>query len=76
MDIKSIFPMLGADVGHVDGRNPSATKKGPGRKPAAGHKKGKRKGPKRFMKRAAQPVMTSQTDNVTNTPLKAATRGG
>lgn len=76
MDIKSIFPMLGANIGHVDGRNPSATKKGPGRKPVAGHKKGKRGGPKRYMKRVENQTQQSQTANVTNTPLKAATRGG
>lgn len=75
MDIKQLFPMLGADFGKSDGRNPSATKKGPGRKAVAGHKKAKAKGPKRYMKRSVNKVQQSQTDNVTNTPLKAAARG-
>lgn len=76
MDIRQLFPMLGADTGKTDGRSPSSTKKGPGRKAATGHKKGKKKGPKRYMKRVEKTQQQSQTANVTNTPLKAATRGG
>lgn len=74
--IKDIFPMLGADMGKVDGRNPSATKKGPGRKHKDGSHKGKSK--KSTFKRAAvnKVKVAQQTDNVTNAPLKAATRGG
>ena len=75
--IKDIFPMLGANMGSVDGRNPSATKKGPGRKHAEGARKGKSRGS--TFKRAAvnkKVKVQQQTDNVTNTPLKAATRGG
>jgi len=76
MDIRQLFPMLGADTGKTDVRNPSSTKKGPGRKATSGHKKGKRKGPKRYMKRVENTQQESQTANVTNTPLKAAARGG
>ena len=76
MNIASVFPMLGQDLGKIDGRNPSATKKGPGRKPKAGHVKNKQKGARRYMKSAQPTVQQSQTDNVANVPLKAATRGG
>lgn len=75
--IKDIFPSLGMDMGSVDGRNPSSTKKGPGRKHSQGHKKSS--GNKSTFKRAAvnkKVKVQQQTDNVTNTPLKAATRGG
>jgi hypothetical protein len=72
--IKDIFPMLGADMGKSDGRNPSATKKGPGRKPVDGHKKGKAKR-SAFQKAQAKVKVAAQTANVTNTPLKAAARG-
>jgi hypothetical protein len=72
--IKDIFPMLGADMGKSDGRNPSATKKGPGRKPVAGHVKGKAKRTA-FQKAKAKVKVAAQTANVTNTPLKAAARG-
>ena len=75
--IKDIFPMLGMDMGSVDGRNPSATKKGPGRKHSQGHTKSPKN--KSTFKRAAvnkKVKVQQQTDNVTNTPLKAATRGG
>ena len=77
MSLTDLFPTLGAKTPHVDGRNPHATKKGPGRKAAAGHKKAKRKTSTRFLKRAVNKVkpMNPQTDTVTNTPLKAATRG-
>jgi hypothetical protein len=75
MDIFQLFPMLGSRSVAVDNRNPSATKKGPGRKPMAGHKKANVKGPKRFTRRAVK-LASSQTDNVANTPLKSATRGG
>lgn len=76
MDIKQLFAVLGAASSEKGGRNPSSTKKGPGRTAKAGHKKGKRKGPKRYTKRVDVQTPTSQTDNVTNTPLKAAARGG
>lgn len=76
MDIRQLFPTLGSGVSSLDGKSPSATKKGPGRKAAHGHKKIKRKGPKQYVKKAATRVSQSQTDNVTNKPLKAATRGG
>jgi|688.fasta_scaffold2080518_1 hypothetical protein len=75
MDIRQLFPTLGAGASTSDGKSPSATKKGPGRKAAHGHKKIKRKGPKRYVKKVATKVGQSQTDNVTNKPLKAATRG-
>jgi hypothetical protein len=77
MFLTDLFPTLGAKTPRVDGRNPHATKKGPGRKAAAGHKKAKRKVSNRFLKRQVNKVkpMNAQTDTVTNTPLKAATRG-
>ena len=74
--IKDIFPSLGMNLGKTDDRNPSATKKGPGRKHTEGAKKGKSKG-STFKRAAVNKVkVQQQTDNVTNTPLKAATRGG
>lgn len=76
MSLTDIWPMLGAKGPKIDGRNPHATKKGPGRRAAAGHKKTKRKGSNRFMRQSTQvKKMAPQTDTVTNTPLKAATRG-
>jgi len=72
--IKDIFPMLGADMGKSGGRNPSATKKGPGRKHQAVLKKvGVKSGT--FQKAKAKVKVRQQTANVTNTPLKAAARG-
>ena len=73
--IKDIFPSLGMNLGKTDDRNPSATKKGPGRKHKEGATKGKSKG-STFKRAAVNKVKVQQTDNVTNTPLKAATRGG
>ena len=74
--IKDIFPSLGMNLGKTDDRNPSATKKGPGRKHKDGAHKGKRKSAA-FKRAAVSKVkVQQQTDNVTNTPLKAATRGG
>jgi hypothetical protein len=74
--IKDIFPSLGMDLGKTDDRNPSATKKGPGRKHKDGATKGKSKG-STFKRAAVNKVkVAQQTDNVANTPLKAATRGG
>jgi hypothetical protein len=74
--IKDIFPSLGMDLGKTDDRNLSATKKGPGRKHKDGAMKGKAK--KSTFKRAAvkKVKVAAQTDHVTNSPLKAATRGG
>ena len=74
--IKEIFPSLGMNLGPSDERNPSATKKGPGRKHKQGATKGKSKG-STFKRAAVNKVkVAQQTDNVANTPLKAATRGG
>ena len=76
MSLTDLFPTLGVKGPKVDGRNPHATKKGPGRKAAEGHKKAKRKVANRFMKQSTKvKKMAPQTDTVTNTPLKAATRG-
>ena len=60
----------------MSNKNPSATKKGPGRKHVQGATKGK--AAKSTFKRAAvnKVKVMQQTDNVANTPLKAATRGG
>jgi hypothetical protein len=78
MFLTDLFPTLGAKTQKVDGRNPHATKKGPGRKAAEGHKKSKRKVSSRFLKRQVNKLkpMNAQTDTVTNAPLKAAARGG
>ena len=76
MKITDLFPTLGTVYVKVDAKSPSATRKGPGRKASHGHMKVKRRGPKRYIKKAAVKVGQSQTDNVTNKPLKAATRGG
>jgi hypothetical protein len=76
MDILRIFPMLGSRSAPMDNRNPSATKKGPGRKASHGHKKTKSHQSKQYQRRLEQHTAKSQTDNVTNTPLKSATRGG
>jgi hypothetical protein len=74
--IKDIFPSLGMNLGRSDDRNPSATKKGPGRKHKDGAAKGKAKG-STFKRAAVKKVkVAAQTDHVTNSPLKAATRGG
>ena len=74
--IKEIFPSLGMNLGPSDERNPSATKKGPGRKHKQGATKGKAKG-STFKRAAVKKVkVAAQTDHVTNSPLKAATRGG
>jgi len=77
MFLTDIWPMLGAkSTGHFgDGRNPHATKKGPGRKAGPGHKKGKRGKPAAFRRAANKVKMSNQPDTPTNTPLKAATRG-
>ena len=78
MFLTDIWPMLGAKTtGYTgDGRNPHATKKGPGRKAGPGHKKGKRGKHAAFRRVASKVKVAQQTDNVTNTPLKAAARGG
>jgi len=74
--IKDFFPSLGMDLGKSDDRNPSTTKKGPGRKHKQGATKGKAKG-STFKRAAVKKVkVAAQTDHVTNSPLKAATRGG
>lgn len=74
--IKEIFPSLGMHMGNIDNRNPSATKKGPGRKHKEGATKGRAK-KSTYRRTAVNKVkVAQQTDNVTNTPLKAATRGG
>jgi len=61
----------------MSNKNPSATKKGPGRYHKEGHQKAspQRRRSGQF-RRAAVSRQTSQVDGVTNTPLKAATRGG
>lgn len=82
MKIADIFPSLGMGLGKVDASNPSTTKKGPGRKHKQHHQKSGRRnvGHERLMRmaqaHAMASMMGSQTDNVTNTPLKSATRGG
>ena len=83
MNIQDVFPSLGMNLGSTDGRNPSATKKGPGRKHSAHHRKSKGKGnpnQARMMAMAqaalAAQMAGSQTDHVSNVPLKSATRGG
>ena len=78
MFLTDIWPMLGAKTTwHTgDGRNPHATKKGPGRKAGPGHKKGKRGKHAAFRRAVNKVKVAQQTDNVTNTPLKAAARGG
>jgi hypothetical protein len=74
--IKDIFPSLGMYLGPSSERNPSATKQGPGRKHRQGATKGKAK-VSTFKRATVNKVKAQQqTDNVTNTPLKAATRGG
>jgi hypothetical protein len=74
--IKDVFPSLGMYLGASDDRNSSATKKGPGRKHKQGATKGKAK-QSTFKRAAVNKVrVQQQTDNVTNTPLKSATRGG
>ncbi len=73
---KDIFPSIGAPFEKVDSRKSSATKKGPGRKHKQGAKKGKAK-PSTYKRSAVSKVQVQQqTDNVANTPLKSATRGG
>lgn len=60
----------------MSNKNPSSTKKGPGRYHRQGATKGKAK-VSTFKRAAVNKVkVAQQTDNVTNTPLKAATRGG
>lgn len=82
MKITDIFSGLGMNLGKVDGRNPSATKKGPGRKHSQHHQKSRGKGPDagRLIKMAQAHAMASmlgtQTDHVSNVPLKSAARGG
>lgn len=82
MNIQDVFPSLGMNIGPTDGRNPSATKKGPGRKHSQHHRKSRGKGPDQgrmmAMAQAAAlaSMMGSQTDHVSNVPLKSATRGG
>ena len=74
--IDAIFPSLGSTYQKIDARNPSATKKGPGRKHMQGATKGEARG-STFKRSAGKKVkVQQQTDNVTNTPLKSATRGG
>jgi hypothetical protein len=61
----------------MSNKNPSATKKGPGRYHKEGVSKGKAS--KSTFKRAAvnaKVKVAKQTDHVTNSPLKAAARGG
>jgi hypothetical protein len=78
MFLTDIWPMLGAkSQGNFgDGRNPHATKKGPGRKAGPGHKKGKRGKHQAFRRAANKVKVAQQTDGVANAPLKAAARGG
>jgi hypothetical protein len=60
----------------MSNKNPSSTKKGPGRYHKQGAKKGK--ATKSGFKRTAVKTkvkVAQQTDNVTNSPLKAAARG-
>jgi hypothetical protein len=74
--IKEIFPSLGMNFGRSDDRNQSATKKGPGRKHKQGATKGKSKGSTYKRSAVSKVQVQQQTDNVANTPLKSATRGG
>ena len=83
MNIQDVFPSLGMGLGKTDGRNPSTTKSGPGRRHKPHHQKGSRRSNANSasMMAMAQAAMMaqmagSQTDHVTNTPLKSATRGG
>lgn len=78
MSLTDIWPMLGlGKTGpRVDGRNPHATKKGPGRKAGPGHKKGRRRKHTAFRRAASKVQTAQQNDNVANAPLKAAARGG
>ena len=74
--IDTFFPSLSSNYEKIDARNFSATKKGPGRKHKQGATKGEAKA-STFTRSAGKRVkIQQQTDNVTNTPLKAATRGG
>lgn len=66
----------------MSNKNPSSTKKGPGRYHKDGHVKSRVRGGDNYrMMQMAQAAMMaqmmgSQTDNVSNVPLKSATRGG
>jgi hypothetical protein len=61
----------------MSNKNPSATKKGPGRYHKQGKTKGKLARPSYKLASANTKVkVKQQTDNVANTPLKSATRGG
>lgn len=74
--IETFFPSLGATHEKVDARNPSATKKGPGRIHMQGKIKDTPKRPSYKLAVNAKVKVKQQTDNVANTPLKSATRGG
>lgn len=58
----------------MNNKNPSATKKGPGRYHKQGGVKGEATKPT-FKRAAAKVKVAQQTANVTNTPLKSAARG-
>jgi hypothetical protein len=61
----------------MSNKNPSATKKGPGRYHKQGVTKGKAsKSSYRPSAAKTKVKVAAQTDHVTNSPLKAATRGG
>lgn len=60
----------------MSNKNPSSTKKGPGRYHKQGATKGAATAPTFKRSAVKKTKVTQQTDNVTNTPLKAATRGG
>jgi len=61
----------------MSNKNPSATKKGPGRYHKQGVSKGKAsKSTYRPSAARTKVKVAAQTDHVTNSPLKAATRGG
>lgn len=61
----------------MSNKNPSATKKGPGRYHKQGVTKGKSTRPSYKLAAASNKgKVKQQTDNVANTPLKSATRGG
>jgi len=60
----------------MSNKNPSATKKGPGRYHKQGATKGNSSRPSYKLAANAKVKVKQQTDNVANTPLKSATRGG
>ena len=78
MFLSDIWPTLGAgkNSSRVDGRNPHATKKGPGRKAGPGHKKGRRRKHSAYRRAVNKVQVAQQNDSEANAPLKAAARGG